>query len=252
MHLLLASQRLDEGHLRGLDSHLRFRICLRTFSPAESTAVLGVPDAYHLPAAPGTALVKVDASPPVPFTAALASTGPGPPGTAPRRPVHQVWLPPLAGDVALDPLLGTAAPGWLQVPVGVVDRPLDQVQEPLVLDLSGAAGHLAVVGRPGPARARCSAPWWPRWPPPTRPTRSRSTPSTSAAAASTGWATSPRRGRLRPPGGRAGPAPRPRAPIPGRRARAALPRPGRRLDGLLARAPPGRPRPRAATARWSW
>ena len=47
MHLLLASQRLDEGRLRGLDSHLRYRICLRTFSAAESTSVLGVPDAYH-------------------------------------------------------------------------------------------------------------------------------------------------------------------------------------------------------------
>src|SRR5215207_1214258 len=73
MHLLLASQRLDEGRLRGLESHLRFRVCLRTFSAAESTAVLGVPDAYHLPAAPGSALIKVDASSPVPFTAALVS-----------------------------------------------------------------------------------------------------------------------------------------------------------------------------------
>jgi type VII secretion protein EccCb len=34
------------------------------------------------------------------------------------------------------------------VPVGVVDRPLEQVQEPLLLDLSGSAGHLAVVGAP--------------------------------------------------------------------------------------------------------
>ena len=34
------------------------------------------------------------------------------------------------------------------MPVGVVDRPLEQAQEPLVLDLSGSAGHLAVVGAP--------------------------------------------------------------------------------------------------------
>jgi DNA segregation ATPase FtsK/SpoIIIE, S-DNA-T family len=160
MHLLLASQRLDEGRLRGLDSHLRFRICLRTFSAAESTAVLGVPDAHHLPAAPGSALVKVDASPPVPFTAALVSTARSDPGHrsdlevlvgdlhGAGRPVHQVWLPPLAADVTLDPLLGVAEPGWLRVPVGLVDRPLDQAQEPLVLDLSGSAGHLAVVGAP--------------------------------------------------------------------------------------------------------
>ena len=32
IHLLLSSQRLDEGRLRGLESHLRYRLCLRTFS----------------------------------------------------------------------------------------------------------------------------------------------------------------------------------------------------------------------------
>ena len=166
MHLLLASQRLDEGRLRGLDSHLRFRICLRTFSAAESTAVLGVPDAHHLPPAPGAALIKVDASPPVPFTAARISTeapSPAAPGDTDVRTdldvlvaklvragprAHQVWLPPLAEAIELDPLLRTAAAGWLRVPVGVVDRPLGQVQEPLLLDLSGSAGHLAVVGAP--------------------------------------------------------------------------------------------------------
>jgi S-DNA-T family DNA segregation ATPase FtsK/SpoIIIE len=39
MHLLLASQRLDEGRLHGLDGHLRYRICLRTFSAADSSDV---------------------------------------------------------------------------------------------------------------------------------------------------------------------------------------------------------------------
>jgi len=151
MHLLLASQRLDQGRLRGLDSHLRYRIGLRTFSAAESSAVLGVPDAYHLPPAPGTAPLKVDATPPARFTAALVSAdlealvggliGAG-------RAAHQVWLPPLAADLTLDPLLGSVHRGRLQVPVGVVDRPLEQEQGPLVLDLSGGAGHLAVVGAP--------------------------------------------------------------------------------------------------------
>ena len=41
IHLLLASQRLDEGRLRGLDTHLSYRICLKTFSASESRAVLG-------------------------------------------------------------------------------------------------------------------------------------------------------------------------------------------------------------------
>ncbi|SEH92683.1 DNA segregation ATPase FtsK/SpoIIIE, S-DNA-T family [Mycolicibacterium rutilum] len=58
IHLLLASQRLDEGRLRGLDTHLSYRICLKTFSAGESRAVLGVPDAHHLPATPGAAYLK--------------------------------------------------------------------------------------------------------------------------------------------------------------------------------------------------
>ena len=172
IHLLLASQRLDEGRLRGLDSHLRFRICLRTFSAAESTAVLGVPDAYHLPAAPGSALLKADAGPPVRFAAARIAAGLPAPETEGRAdggssgagpgadlevllggplgtglPVHQVWLPPLAPEIALDPLLEPVG-DWLQVPVGVVDRPVDQNQGPLVLDLSKGAGHLVIVGAP--------------------------------------------------------------------------------------------------------
>ncbi len=60
VHLLLASQRLEEGRLRGLEAHLSYRIGLRTFSAAESRTVLGVPDAYHLPAVPGSAYLKTD------------------------------------------------------------------------------------------------------------------------------------------------------------------------------------------------
>ncbi|MFE0463215.1 type VII secretion protein EccCa [Kitasatospora sp. NPDC058965] len=59
MHLLLASQRLEEGRLRGLDANLSYRICLRTFSAAESRTVIGTPDAYHLPPIPGSAYLKV-------------------------------------------------------------------------------------------------------------------------------------------------------------------------------------------------
>ncbi|MFG1920453.1 type VII secretion protein EccCa [Cryptosporangium sp. NPDC048952] len=58
VHLLLASQRLEEGRLRGLDGHLSYRIGLRTFSSMESRVVLGVPDAYELPRAPGHGYLK--------------------------------------------------------------------------------------------------------------------------------------------------------------------------------------------------
>ncbi len=58
MHLLLASQRLDEGRLRGLESHLSYRICLKTMTTAESRSVLGVADAAELPATPGAAILR--------------------------------------------------------------------------------------------------------------------------------------------------------------------------------------------------
>ncbi|MCP9271567.1 type VII secretion protein EccCa [Mycolicibacterium arenosum] len=73
IHLLLASQRLEEGKLRGLDSHLSYRIGLKTFSAGESRSVLGVPDAYHLPSVPGSAFLKCDASEPLRFNACYVS-----------------------------------------------------------------------------------------------------------------------------------------------------------------------------------
>ncbi len=263
IQLVLASQRLDEGRVRGLDGHLRYRICLRTFSASESLAVLGTPDAYRLPASPGLGWLKVDSTIYHRFRAALVSAlprhlEPGPPAIVPFDPfgsaahhaapaaaavlgsgaglaagavlvsddldaagtptgpgsdmevavaglategartgraVHQVWLPPLPAAITLDQVLvwpsadhdgtgraglgggrpsqagggvpprragpggavvvpgdgGPAEPGgvgWLQVPVGVLDQPLAQAQEPLLLDFSGAAGHLAAVGAP--------------------------------------------------------------------------------------------------------
>ena len=78
MHLLLASQRLEEGRLRGLDSHLSYRIGLRTFSAAESRTVLGVPDAYELPPVPGPGLPQA---------------GPDHPASSSRRPTSPVRRP---------------------------------------------------------------------------------------------------------------------------------------------------------------
>jgi DNA segregation ATPase FtsK/SpoIIIE, S-DNA-T family len=61
VHLLLATQRLDEGRIRGLEPHLRYRLCLRTFTADESRAVLGSTDAFELPSLPGLGYLKVDA-----------------------------------------------------------------------------------------------------------------------------------------------------------------------------------------------
>lgn len=73
MHLLLASQRLEEGRLRGLDTHLSYRIGLRTFSAMESRAVLGVGDAFDLPKAPGHGYLKFGSEPLQRFKAAYVS-----------------------------------------------------------------------------------------------------------------------------------------------------------------------------------
>ncbi|RDI64473.1 type VII secretion protein EccCa [Nocardia pseudobrasiliensis] len=73
VHLLLASQRLEEGRLKGLESHLSYRIGLKTFSANESRQVLGVPDAYNLPNSPGGGYLKTDAGEIVRFQASYVS-----------------------------------------------------------------------------------------------------------------------------------------------------------------------------------
>ena len=60
VHLLLSSQRIEGGKLRGLDTYLSYRIGLRTLSEAESRTVLDTPDAFTLPPLPGFGYLKVD------------------------------------------------------------------------------------------------------------------------------------------------------------------------------------------------
>ncbi|MEV5483569.1 MULTISPECIES: type VII secretion protein EccCa [Streptomyces] len=62
VHLLLSSQRIEGGHLKGLDTYLSYRLGLRTFSADESRTVLDTADAFHLPPLPGFGYLKVDTS----------------------------------------------------------------------------------------------------------------------------------------------------------------------------------------------
>lgn len=191
IHLLLATQRLDEGRLRGLESHLSYRVCLKTFSPSESRAVIGTADAFHLPSTPGAAFLRVGSAEPVAFQTTYVSGPCKPAPMTPARtvatvreftaapmdptaagpsqdsgatgrtvldvvldrlaghgaPAHQVWLPPLTDSTALDTLLPADHRfGALVVPIGIVDRPFDQRRDPLVVDLAGSAGNVAIVG----------------------------------------------------------------------------------------------------------
>lgn len=178
IHLLIASQRLEQGKLRGLDEHLSYRIGLKTFSASESRAVLGVTDAFELPSLPGIGFLKTPSGTMSRFRASYVSGVPaaleatGAPTTTfeyaveqmrgKGRPAHVVWLPPLVTPNTLDefmpdlqvvPGLGLVSPQWrkagtLMAPCMLEDRPREQKREVLALDLSGAGGHVAVVGVP--------------------------------------------------------------------------------------------------------
>ena len=73
VHLLLASQRLEDGRMTKLESHLSYRIGLRTFSALESRSVIGVPDAHSLPNAPGNGYLRSDVATLTRFKAAYVS-----------------------------------------------------------------------------------------------------------------------------------------------------------------------------------
>ncbi|MPZ27661.1 MAG: type VII secretion protein EccCa [Micromonosporaceae bacterium] len=178
VHLLLATQRLEMGKIRGLESHLSYRISLRTFSEGESREAIGVPDAYHLPPEPGSGYLKVDTTVFEKFKAALVSAPYRPPAAETRTVVPVVpylsanglgqWLAsraasqPVGGpvpdgngaaparrsilDVTVQRLIASGAPAarpvWL-APLPEV-LPLDLVQDPQAR--GGAESMSATIG----------------------------------------------------------------------------------------------------------
>jgi len=215
VHLLLSSQRIEAGKLRGLDTYLSYRICLRTFTEAESSTVIGVGDAFHLPAVPGYGYLKVDTSIFTRFRSGFVS---GPIDTIDEQPSPEeieervplllptyngleaessvtveedvpeghttrttvvdtvvsqlaqaapvsspVWLDPLPSRLTLSRLHGTslrrgrnAVPvppvPSVSVPIGIVDDPAQQRQDPWLLDLTLGGGHVSITGAPQSGR----------------------------------------------------------------------------------------------------
>ncbi|WP_328510646.1 type VII secretion protein EccCa [Streptomyces mirabilis] len=209
VHLLLSSQRIEGGKLKGLDTYLSYRLGLRTFSADESRTVLDTTDAFHLPPLPGFGYLKVDTSTyerfkagyvsgayrgpalhdkqddeplasPYPtyntlgaphedaaeeYAATKRETGPtvmsvmvGQLATA-APPVRRIWLPPLPDAITLDTAAGPLEAdteglrlahrdGSMRVPLGILDDPAKQWQQPWLLDLTVAGGHTAVIGGP--------------------------------------------------------------------------------------------------------
>ncbi|GAA2607023.1 type VII secretion protein EccCa [Streptomyces lienomycini] len=136
VHLLLASQRLEEGRLRGLETYLSYRIGLRTFSAAESRAALGVPDAYELPNVPGSGFLKFGTDEMVRFKAAYVS------GMY-RTGAQQTAVPGGGLPVDRQPVLFTAA----EVPVRYVAVPPQREESPDEVDEALADTVLDVVVR---------------------------------------------------------------------------------------------------------
>lgn len=215
VHLLLSSQRIEAGKLRGLETYLSYRIGLRTFSAAESAMVLDTQDAFHLPAIPGYAYLKVDTSI---YTRLRAGYVSGPVVDLRDRPVETtevprmrmisaydvvqpfpeveadgaaavqeisatqnlppertvvdvaveglakgavrtrpVWLPPLPTRVTLGGLLPSSGAiedaAGLSIPIGLLDEPVQQRQQPWRLDLTRSGGHVSVMGAPQSGRS---------------------------------------------------------------------------------------------------
>ena len=215
VHLLLSSQRIEAGKLRGLDTYLSYRICLRTFTEAESSTVIGVGDAFHLPAVPGYGYLKVDTSIFTRFRSGFVS---GPIDTIDGQPSPEeieervplllptyngleaessvtveddvpeghttratvvdtvvsqlaqaapvsspVWLDPLPSRLTLSRLHSAslrrgrnAVPvppvPSVSVPIGIVDDPAQQRQDPWLLDLTLGGGHVSITGAPQSGR----------------------------------------------------------------------------------------------------
>jgi DNA segregation ATPase FtsK/SpoIIIE, S-DNA-T family len=134
VHLLLASQRLEEGKLRGLDTHLSYRIGLRTFSAMESRVVLGVPDAYELPPQPGNGYLKFGTDEMTRFKAAYVS---GPPSAGPTR----------AERSRMRPVIVPFGPGYVR-PEMLEDAPQPAPSESAESLFNVVVGQLAGQGPP--------------------------------------------------------------------------------------------------------
>ncbi len=143
VHILLASQRLDEGKMRGLESHLSYRIGLKTFSANESRQVLGVPDAFHLPGSPGAGYLKSDASEIVRFQASYVSGK----YKGPRRSTHDITQAGVVAELNARSRPFTAT----LVPVEQVERPVAPVfaaePEPEISDEAAPTTMSMIIDR---------------------------------------------------------------------------------------------------------
>lgn len=184
VHMLLSSQRLEAGRIRGMESYLSYRIALRTFTADESTAAIGSKLAASLPPLAGhgyfraaetfqrfrASQVSVDGDSRAQGKR-MSSSSRGPLGVGDTDlgrvvkwmsvvpKVSPLWLQPLPntanGEVLAlndERLAAPASPRpvreGLPVAVGLLDDPQSRRQIPAIFDVGRRGGHVALVGAP--------------------------------------------------------------------------------------------------------
>lgn len=164
LHLILSTQRPAGIVREAILANMPLRVSLRVLDPADSTAVIGSPDAAHLTGAqPGRALITSVGRGVTPVQPALVTiedaaavrTRHGDPESfSPRRP----WLPPLPSTVTMDDLRAaehsesTERETSTGIPFAVIDRPSEQRRAVARLDLA-VSGSLLIVGARGSGRS---------------------------------------------------------------------------------------------------
>ncbi|HEY7010044.1 MAG TPA: FtsK/SpoIIIE domain-containing protein, partial [Jatrophihabitantaceae bacterium] len=182
VHLVLATQRPAGVVSPEIRANTALRVALRTTSAADSVDVIDSPEAVAIDRrTPGRAFVRLGtavhavqcahvacAEPPNEVSVDVLDAwrqlpqraGDGPTdldrfvreiraAAAGHPPPRQPWLPPLPGIIAIGDLPAAPPP---HVAVGLVDRPDEQRQEPLLFDLR-AGGAILLVGSPRSGRS---------------------------------------------------------------------------------------------------
>ena len=156
LHLVLCTQRPSGVVRDAVLANCSLRVCLRVNNPADSAAVVGVPDASSLPRTPGRALTVVAGERPISVQLALA-------GPADVEEVAAVWrdrewephrpwldpLPPRLPFSALPARLGEDdGSDEVETPIGLFDLP-ERQEQPVALYCPGRHGNLLVLGGAG-------------------------------------------------------------------------------------------------------
>ncbi|MET7440047.1 type VII secretion protein EccCa [Streptomyces sp. NPDC005496] len=163
VHLLLSSQRIEGGKLKGLDTYLSYRLGLRTFSADESRTVLDTTDAFHLPPLPGFGYLKVDTSLYERFKAGYVSGAYRGPALRDQQDDEPLaWPYPAFNTLDAAPAEGAAEPAAtkretgptvMSVMVGRLTGAAPPVRRiwlpplPAAITLDAAAGPVEVTGR---------------------------------------------------------------------------------------------------------